>query len=178
MKKILIILFLFYCFNLKAQIIRNTPFWQLMYHYGPDLVIYGNMEGTYTNGVCANWTFGIGNPSENTTTPYAGHSSQNITNPAANSGYVYIFIHIPINTWYKLSFYAKATKGYGGSIVEAVAGQFDRVYISSTDWTRYTIYFQSTSTAVAPRFFATTNPENDHNGVSFDNVYLYKILNK
>jgi len=147
------------------------------YFYGPELVVNGSVEGTYVAGNAPSWTYIAGNLSENTATPYAGTSSQSITNAAGLSGQIWQMVPTTSGDWYVLSFYAKNIKATGGALFEASSTQFSPFTISSSSWTLYTVIFQSSGTHISPYFQANVDVTNDTNGICFDQVSVKKILN-
>ena len=133
------------------------------------------LEGTYSSGVAPNWTSPRGNPSENNTTPYAGLSSQNITNPAGSlTGVVTLStaVTIIVGKLYKLSFSAKVIAGNGGKCLETFIGQFTPIIISGGTWTDYKTYFKATNSVFAIGFYTDVNAVSGIHGICFDNVNL------
>ena len=139
-------------------------------------IVNGGMEGAYIAGVAPNWSSLRGNVSENITTPYAGSSSQNVTNPIGATGHVgQPPVSIVGGVWYCLSFYAKNISGSGGRCSDPNYNQFSDLNISDSNWTLYRMYFKSIGTLIAPTFYASTSAVSGTNGICFDNVSLQQI---
>ena len=137
-------------------------------------IVNGTMEGAYVNGVAPGWFSTRGNTSSNIIDPYEGTSSQTITNIAGNTGVIYQYPATSIGLWYKISFYAKNTKGTGGAVTDSSIS-LTLFTISSTDWTLYTMMYKAPTANLGLSFYANRDTITDRHGISFDSVSVQQI---
>ena len=139
-----------------------------------EVITNGDFESGFTGGLGDGWTLSRGNASDETIDFHGGAHAQELTNPAGNTGIITQQKALVSGRTYRLSFWAKKSKGTGGFVEDSFPGlYFGPITIDEATFTEHVIFFVAAAGLdILVGFCANTNASDDTNGILFDDVSI------
>ena len=171
------------CCVLFVPCIARTQPTTLIAHYkmnentasdNDEVITNGDFESGFTGGLGDGWTLPRGNASDETVDFHGGAHAQELTNPAGDTGIITQQKALVSGRTYRLSFWAKKSKGTGGFVEDSFPGlYFGPITIDEATFTEHVIFFVAAAGLdILVGFCANTNASDDTNGILFDDVSI------
>ena len=138
-----------------------------------EVITNGDFESGFTGGFGNGWALPRGNASDETADFHGGAHAQKLTNPAGDTGLITQQKALVSGRTYRLSFWAKKSKGTGGFVEDSFPGSyFGPITIDEATFTEHVIFFVAAGLDLLVGFCANTNASDDTNGILFDDVSI------